>query len=94
MSFITALFEKSPFTVARAILYVFDVVNKIFGGFAFTTKGPVIVVIPETFNDDKHVVLFDNVATPETFNDDKDVVGLSKTTLLELSTNEQHSLDI
>ena len=32
------------------------------------------VVFPDTFNDDKHVVVFDNVVNPDTFNDDINVV--------------------
>ena len=34
------------------------------------------VVIPDTFNDDNNVVLFDKVANPETFNYDNNVVLL------------------
>ncbi len=34
--------------------------------------------MPDTFNDDKSVIVFDNVLKPETFNDDKHVVLFCK----------------
>jgi len=31
------------------------------------------IVVPDTFNDDNNVTLFDNVVVPDTFNDDNNV---------------------
>ncbi len=42
---------------------------------------PLNVVIPDTFNDDMHVVALFNVVFPEIFNVDKNVEGLLKPTI-------------
>jgi hypothetical protein len=42
---------------------------------------PLNVVIPDTFNDDKHVAALFNVVVPDTFNVDMNVEGLLKLTI-------------
>ncbi len=41
-------------------------------------------VVPDTFNDDIHVVLLFNVVNPDTFNDDNNVVALETNKLVKL----------
>ena len=90
MSPITALLEKLPLLIAKPILYVFDVLNNIFGRVAFITKGPVKVVFPDTFNVDKHVVALDSNALPEMFNDDKHVVTFNNVEFPETFNDDKH----
>ena len=54
---------------------VVDVVNNIDGIVEFIEVNELQSKEPLTFNDDKHVVAFDNVVKPETFNDDTHVIG-------------------
>ena len=52
------------FELIAALLVIVPVTDKLLDN----------VVIPDTFNDDIHVVLLFNVVNPDTFNDDNNVV--------------------
>ena len=69
---------------------VVDVVNNIDGIVEFIEVNELQSKAPLTFNDDNHVVAFDNVVTPETFNDDKHVVEFDNVVIPDTFNDELH----